>query len=74
MTSEERLFLSKIDELSMLLMRMAIQNADYLKTEPSLLATSAIYAAIALLRTHKVYNNDKFYINFTRSLLITGKK
>jgi hypothetical protein len=63
----------KIEELSMLLIRMAIQSNDFIKLHSSQIATAAIYAAINLVKASKLYNNDKFYISFMKQLLVTSK-
>jgi len=66
LNEEQHLLMKKLGELSLLLIRMSIQNIDYQKFSPSLLTSSAIYAAIGLLRSHKVYVNDKFFITLTK--------
>lgn len=73
LTTEEYALMYKIDELSLLIIRMVIQNVDYLGFEDSFIATGAIYAALGQLRSKKVYINDKFYVSLTKHLLITSK-
>lgn len=71
---EEEGIINKAEELSLFLIRMALENVDYCKYEPSLLSASALYASLAILRSNRVYTNDSFYVSLTKSLLIASKK
>jgi len=45
----------KLDELSLYLLRMSMENADFLRYEPSVIAAASIYSAISLLKRSSKY-------------------
>ena len=53
MIDSESVVILKIEELSLLLVRMALQNSDYSKYSSSLIVASSIFASISLLRQNK---------------------
>mmetsp|Transcript_13436 Transcript_13436/g.13185 ORF Transcript_13436/g.13185 Transcript_13436/m.13185 type:complete len:112 (+) Transcript_13436:1223-1558(+) len=64
---------AKISELSMLLIRMALQNVDYQHFSASELTASAIYASIGILRGQPFYSNDAFYLALTKELMLISR-
>ena len=48
--NDQKDLLDKIEELSLYLIRMTIENSDLIKNEPSFIASASIYSSISLIK------------------------
>jgi cyclin A len=54
---EHKELISKVEELSLYLLRMTLENVDLIRYEHSTLASAAIYSAISLLKRSPLHGN-----------------
>ncbi len=68
--------ISKTEELSLFLIRMCLENVDFLKVDQSLLASSAIFAAVNVLKRSKIFNSsvhENTFIEISKHCLISSR-
>lgn len=59
LVAETKMILNKLGSMALLLVKMAIQNADFLLYSPSILVVSALYSATAFLKHSRNFQGDR---------------